>query len=158
MELFKLKSITKIRLLPDKSIYSQLSSILPCSSTFEAQGELHEDLDIALVDKIDGFVKPLLGDYEKTDRWFHNVSLCNGDGVRGISIDIEDVTNDLIIGLQGTLVGQHVDFCAFCNVYENHSSEDSIRIGALIIKSNEVVVSSEINSRFGVDSQLKFEK
>lgn len=92
---------------------------------FEAQGAEHSEIDLRLVEKIEGLLVPLLGQWEQTDRWFHQMDFY-GDGVRSIMFRRDVFPKELVFALQALLVGEHEPFAIVCTVVDQLLSSAAV--------------------------------
>ena len=87
-------------------------------SIFEAQGASHGDIDLRLIEKIENLLVPLLGRWEQSSKWFHQMDYY-GDGVRSLTIQRDSFPRDQLASLQALLVGEHEPFTILCIVTES---------------------------------------
>lgn len=130
----------------DDEFWSRLSSECTDESVFDQQGENHERIDLRLVDKIDAFFEPTLGEWESSTDWWHNID-CYGDGIRSVSINMEVLKADHFSALQELLVGEHEPFCILVQVHEDFHSDDDTKIGPVAIFAQKAMLSRRIAGR-----------
>jgi hypothetical protein len=82
-------------------------------TTFEAQGETHGDIDLRLVNSIEDLLVPILGRWENSDVWFHQLDFY-GDGVRSLTFRRAAFPYAQVKSLQQLLHGEHAPFCILC--------------------------------------------
>ena len=147
MEIFSLSSKSNVTVIPNDQLWSEIDSFVAPSTIFDEQGEAHEEIDIRLIEKIDAYLVPLLGDYEKTESWFHSM-LCNGDGIRAISLNQGSLSNEVILNLQAMLLGESVAFTILLNLHREYASNEDTKIGTLLICADKLVISKEVVSAY----------
>jgi hypothetical protein len=113
-------------------------------SVFEAQGKTHGEIDLRLVDRIENLLVPVLGPWEQTFRWFHQMDY-HFDGVRALMFRRDVLPRNLLPELQQLLVGEHEPFTILCTVTDQFESPLSETKGAraddyLALLSNKVLV------------------
>lgn len=101
----------------EEEFYRRLERLATPRAVFEAQGAEHSQIDMRLVDKIESLLVPLLGRWEQTDRWFHQMDYY-GDGVRSLMFRRDVFPRNQLHKLQALLVGEHQPFTILCMVIE----------------------------------------
>ncbi len=84
---------------------------------FEAQGTRHSEIDLRLVEKIEGLLVPLLGPWEQSDKWFHQMDFY-GDGVRALVFRRDLFPKSQVAALQALLTGEQKGFAILCTVVD----------------------------------------
>ena len=87
-------------------------------SIFEAQGASHGEIDLRLTERIENLLVPLLGRWEQSSKWFHQMDYY-GDGVRSLTFQRASFPRDQLTSLQALLVGEHQPFAILCIVTES---------------------------------------
>ncbi len=93
---------------------------------FDAQGDTHSEIDMRLVERIEGLLVPLLGQWEQSDRWFHQIDVY-GNGVRSLVFRRDIFPTEQVGALQALLTGEHEPFTVLCSVTDQMSSDDQLQ-------------------------------
>lgn len=99
----------------DTDFFMRLEKLQAPRVFFEAQGSSHGDIDLRLVQRIDDLLVPLLGPWEQSNQWFHQMDYY-GDGVRSLTFRRSAFPFAVVEALQGLLQGEHERFCILCAV------------------------------------------
>ena len=102
--------------------FRRLERMKPDRSVFDAQGDAHGDIDMRLTSRIEALLRPLLGKWEGSNAWFHQMDYY-GDGVRALTFRRDVFPRDLVPTLQAMLVGEHVAFTILCIVTDDLMDE-----------------------------------
>ena len=105
-----------------------------------------------LVEKIDSHLTPILGDWESSEIWWHNLAI-DGRGIRSLLFKESAFDPGFLDGLQRLLIGEHEPFCILRQVFESLGGDDDRRIGSVIILSDELVLSKPIAKKWTLVSQ-----
>ena len=97
----------------DTDFLLRLEKMQTPRATFEAHGEAHGDSDRRLVQSIEDLLVPILGRWEDSDDWFHQLDYY-GDGVRSLTFSRRAFPFDHVNSLQQLLHGEHAPFCILC--------------------------------------------
>jgi len=87
-------------------------------SVFESQGATHGEIDLRLAQKIEEVLVPVLGKWEQSSTWFHQLDYY-GDGVRSLTFRRSLFPRDRVAHLQALLVGEHEAFTILCIATES---------------------------------------
>jgi len=87
-------------------------------SVFDAQGDAHGDIDMRLTSRIEAHLRPLLGKWEGSTTWFHQMDYY-GDGVRALTFRRDIFPRQTVPSLQAMLEGEHSDFAILCIVTDD---------------------------------------
>jgi len=87
-------------------------------SIFEAQGDAHGEIDLRLAQKIEALLVPILGRWEQSSIWFHQLDYY-GDGVRSLTFQRDSFPRTHVAELQALLAGEHEPFAILCIVVES---------------------------------------
>ena len=87
-------------------------------AVFDAQGEAHGDIDLRLTGRIEELLRPLLGKWEGSGTWFHQMDYY-GDGVRALSFRRDVFPRSSLPALQALLTGEHEAFAIVCIVADD---------------------------------------
>lgn len=105
----------------DTDFFMRLEKLQAPRSVFEAQGGAHGDIDLRLVQLIEDLLVPVLGPWEQSDHWFHQMDYY-GDGVRSLTFRRSAFPFALIQSLQSLLCGEHERFCILCTASDQLAS------------------------------------
>lgn len=87
-------------------------------SVFDSQGPAHGEIDLRLVQKIEAVLVPLLGKWEQSSTWFHQLDHY-GDGVRSLVFRRPAFPAECLTQLQALLVDEHEPFAILCIATES---------------------------------------
>lgn len=87
-------------------------------SVFDAQGDEHGDIDMRLTSRIEEHLRPLLGKWEGSTNWFHQMDYY-GDGVRALTFRRDIFPRHSVPSLQAMLAGEHSAFTILCIVTDD---------------------------------------
>ncbi len=99
----------------EREFFRRYEKSLPSRAVFEAQGEAHGQIDLDLTGKLEDLLRPKLGPWEQSDRWFHQMDFY-GDGVRSLIFRRDLFPRAEIPAMRAMLVGDHADFTILCCV------------------------------------------
>jgi hypothetical protein len=116
-------------------------------SVFDAQGSRHAEIDLRLVESIESFLIPSLGQWEQSDCWWHQLD-CYGDGVRSLSFSADSFYPAYVPVFQRLLVGEHASFCILCQIHRSLTGVDDTKIGSLAIRSDRLLISYSLAEFF----------
>ena len=97
----------------ERDFFRRYESLLPSRAVFEAQGEAHGQIDLDLTRKLEDLLRPKLGAWEQSNRWFHQMDFY-GDGVRSLIFRRDLFPRAEIPVMRAMLVGDHADFTILC--------------------------------------------
>jgi hypothetical protein len=97
----------------EREFFRRYERRLPPRSIFDKQGEAHAELDLELTRKLEDLLRPKLGAWEQSDRWFHQMDFY-GDGVRSLIFRRNLFPSAEIPAMRALLVGVHADFTILC--------------------------------------------
>jgi hypothetical protein len=97
----------------DTDFFLRLEKLQTPRSVFESQGEMHGEIDLRLVQMIEGILVPILGRWEQSTHWFHQIDFY-GDGVRSLTFSRSAFPYEQVNSLQQLLRGEHEPFCILC--------------------------------------------
>ncbi len=129
-----------MRILSERDFRRMLDRDNPNQAVIEAQGDDHEDIDMRLVEKIDAYLAPILGDWESSEVWWHNLAV-HGHGIRSLLFSESAFDPGFIDTLQGFLTGEHEPFCILCQVFESLGDDDENRVGSIAIFHDHITLS-----------------
>jgi hypothetical protein len=109
----------------EKDFFHRLENVAPDRSIFDAQGGEHGNIDLRLVEKIERLLVPLLGNWEQTDRWWHQMDYL-GDGVRSLVFRRDLFPRSELPALQAILTGEHSEFTILCTVADALIDDETI--------------------------------
>ena len=93
-------------------------------SVFDAQGDDHGDIDMRLTSRIEEHLRPLLGKWEGSTIWFHQMDYY-GDGVRALTFRRDIFPRHSVPSLQAMLAGEHSAFTILCIVVDDMMADPS---------------------------------
>lgn len=141
--LFHRKYKDGVLIVSESEFWDRLESESTDRDFFDAQGDEHSEIDMRLVEKIEGYLVPIIGRWENPSNWFHQMDFY-GDGIRSLSFTWSFFKKEFIDELQGFLVGEHEPFCILCQFHEDINSLEDTKIGSLAIFSNRLMVSRKV--------------
>lgn len=112
-------------------------------SVFEAQGEKHGEIDLHLAENIESLLVPLLGPWERSEKWFHNLDFY-GDGVRSLLFRENDFPPQCIPQLQSLLCKDAAGFCIHIHICDKLSGDDIKTVGAVAIMRDRLVITKPL--------------
>ncbi len=124
----------------EPAFWNAFESFCAPRSIFDAQGGRHGEIDLRLVESIESFLIPVLGEWEASDDWWHQLD-CYGDGIRSLSFSADSFSPAYVPAFQRMLVGEHEPFCILCQIHRSLAGIDDTKIGALAIRSDRLLVS-----------------
>ena len=87
-------------------------------SVFDAQADAHGDIDMRLTSRIEEHLRPLLGKWEGSTMWFHQMDYY-GDGVRALTFRRDIFPRQAVPSMQARLAGEHSPFTILCIVTDD---------------------------------------
>lgn len=130
--------------------HTRFERMLTPRSLFEAQGAAHGDIDLRLVQSIEDLLVPLIGRWEASTKWFHQVDFY-GDGVRALTFSRSSFPYGHVRQLQSLLRGEHAPFCILCiatdRLTEGEAETDH---GYLGIFKDTLLATKNIASKIGL--------
>ena len=141
--LFQKKYKSGVLVVSEAELWDRLEGECTRREFFDAQGDEHCQIDMRLVTKIEEYLVPIIGQWENSDAWFHQMDFY-GDGIRALSFSLSVFRNDFIDYLQSLLVGEHEPFCILCKIHENLGGIEDTKIGTLVIFSNRLMLSRRV--------------
>lgn len=97
----------------DTEFFMRLDRLLTPRCIFDAQGTAHGEIDLRLAQSIERLLVPILGRWEQSDQWFHQLDFY-GDGVRSLTFSRGAFPFNQVRPLQQLLSGEHEPFCILC--------------------------------------------
>ena len=142
---------SRTRVLSERSLWRFLEEDDRNRAAIDAQGDAHEDIDMRLVEKIDSYLAPILGDWESSENWWHNLTV-DGHGIRSLLFAESAFDPQFIDQFQRFLDGEHEPFCILCQIFENLRDDGDSRIGSIIVLNDEVVISKPVAKKLALVS------
>ncbi len=133
-------TVRRVVTLTEPMFWSSLESFCAPRSVFDAQGDDHADIDLRLVDSIESFLVPTLGQWEQSDRWWHQLDFY-GDGIRSLSFAATSFSPSFVPAFQQFLFGEHEHFCILCQVSQSLGGTEDTKIGSLAVRADSLLVS-----------------
>ena len=99
----------------DTDFFLLLERLQTPRHVFDAQADEHEAIDARLARRIEALLVPLLGRWEQSSNWFHNLDYY-GDGIRSLTFSRRVFPSIQVQQLQRLLEGEHECFCLLCIV------------------------------------------
>ena len=109
----------------ENEFFRRLAKIYDSQSLEQAQGDHHQDIDLQLVKAIDNLLVPHLGQWEQSEKWFHNID-CYGDGIRSLTFRRDVFRHHFVSDLRALLSGEFDLFCIVCGVCESLFKSDAV--------------------------------
>jgi hypothetical protein len=109
----------------ENDFFRRLSKIYDPQPLMQAQGDHHQDIDLQLVTAIDNLLVPHLGQWEQSEKWFHNID-CYGDGIRSLTFRRDVFLHHFVADLRALLSGEFELFCIVCGLRENLLHSDAV--------------------------------
>lgn len=147
--LFSRAQESSIRILDEHRLWKFLDEDDRNREAIDAQGEEHEDIDMRLVEKIDSYLEPIIGDWESSKFWWHQL-MVDGHGIRSLLFTESIFDPKFIDELQRFLTGEHEPFCILCQIFESLGDDGDDRLGTIIIFSNEIVISKPLAGKLAL--------
>ena len=132
--------VTRIVKATDEEFWEALDDFTAPRHIFDAQGEAHAKFDMQLVESIEDVLIPVLGNWERSQRWWHQMDYY-GDGIRSLLFAAADFQPSFVPTLQRLLVGDQADFCILCQVMPTMDAPKESRIGTIAIRSDSLLIS-----------------
>jgi hypothetical protein len=111
-----------------ESFFREFERMKADRSVFNAQGAEHGDIDMRLTSRIEEHLRPLLGKWEGSTTWFHQMDYY-GDGVRALMFRRDIFPRHSLPSLQAMLAGDHSAFTILCIVTDDMTA-DSLETSA----------------------------
>lgn len=141
-------TVRRVVAATEPAFWSAFESFCAPRSNFDAQGSRHAEIDLRLVESIESFLIPLLGQWEQSDRWWHQLDHY-GDGVRSLSFSADSFSPAYVPAFQRLLVEEHESFCILCQISRSLEGVDDTKIGSLAIRSDRLLISYSLAEFFG---------
>jgi hypothetical protein len=132
-----------------KDFWKRFEDFSDSEAAVEAQGDAHERIDLRLVQRLEAFLVPILGQWENSDRWYHNLD-CHGDAVRSMLFLQKDFDPRYIVEFHKYLEGEHAAFCVLCQIYEKLGGGDGARVGCVAICADRILVDQALAQRWAM--------
>lgn len=110
----------------EHDFFLRLERLMPNRAAFESLGDQHGETDLRLVQKVEDTLVPVLGNWEQSTTWFHQMDYY-GDGVRSLTIERSSFPKEHLARLQKLLVGEHQLFTILCIVTDSLMSSEGER-------------------------------
>jgi hypothetical protein len=127
----------------DKDFWRQLPDFRTSDSVFDAQGEAHADLDLRLVERIESYLSPVLGQWEGSDSWWHQMDYY-GDGIRSLMFRTSAFQPHFVVALHGFLKEEHAEFCIVCQLHESITGDEDTKLGSIAICADKIMVTRPV--------------
>ena len=115
----------KVRELPNKdALAAAFFKAMTPRAYFDKQGKEHERIDLQLFEKIERLLVPKLGQWEQSNRWWHQTD-CDGNGTRQLMFSRSVFEVAFLSQLRNLLVHEHANFGILCSVYPDLGSKSS---------------------------------
>lgn len=129
----------RIHLVQDeKEFWHAVTKYSGPSSVFEDQGKEHGQIDLQLAEGIESVLVPLVGPWERSDKWFHNTDFYR-DGIRSLVFRFGDFPPQCIPDLRALLIGDAAAFCISVQFCSELMGKDVQTIGGIAIMQNDIV-------------------
>lgn len=128
--------------------WSMVKQLSGPSEVFDAQGDAHGEIDLALTEAIEDVLVPVVGAWEQSDVWYHNMDFY-GDGIRSLLFRSGDFPFQEIPKLQALLTGDAAAFCITVQICNRLLGEDIETVGALAITRCSVVITESLQPYVG---------
>lgn len=99
----------------EHDFFRRYERLLPSRSIFEQQGDEHWKIDLDLTGRLEDLLRPKLGAWEQSDRWFHQMDFY-GDGVRSLIFRRDLFPRADVPAMRALLTGHHAQFTILCCV------------------------------------------
>jgi hypothetical protein len=140
LSLFPPRQRPQIELVPtDKAFWQKLSKFRTPDSVFEAQGDEHGDIDMRLVESIESYLEPFLGQWEGSDTWWHQMDYY-GDGIRSLMFQASAFQPRFVPALHALLKGEHAELGIVCQLHESLTQDGDSKIGSIAICADKLMV------------------
>lgn len=127
-----------VRVVPSEDSYwSEIDGLKGSIEFFEGQGDTHGNIDGDLQDAIERILVPLVGPWERSEVWFHNLDFY-GDGVRQLTFRAGDFPWRAVNALQKLLAAEAARFCISVHFTDTLESNGKW-LGSLGILQHELV-------------------
>lgn len=119
------------------------------SEVFDAQGDAHGEIDLALSNAIEDILVPVVGPWEQSGVWFHSMDFW-GDGIRSLIFRKGDFPFHLIPKLQALLVGDAAAFCITVQICNRLLGDGIETVGAIALTRGHIVVTEALKSEIKI--------
>lgn len=144
LDLFPLGQRPKIEVVDtDDEFWRKIERFCAPRSVFDEQGDAHADIDLRLVERIEAYLRPILGGWEESERWWHQMDFY-GDGIRSLMFRRVDFEPRFVVGLHELLSGEHHMFCIVCQIHELFKGEADTKVGSIAIRSEGIMVTRPV--------------
>lgn len=109
----------------ENEFFRRLAKIYDSQPLMQAHGDHHQDIDLQLVTAIGNLLAPYLGQWEQSEKWFHNIDFY-GDGIRSITFRRDVFRHHFVADLRALLSGEFELFCIVCGLCENLLHSDVV--------------------------------
>ncbi len=151
LSLFPLRQRPKIEVVPTDGVFwKMLPGFRTPDAVFEAQGNEHGEIDLRLVERIESYLEPRLGQWEGSDTWWHQMDYY-GDGIRSLMFKASAFQPRFVPALHAFLTGEHAQFCIVCQLYESLTQDGGSKLGSIGICAGKLMVNRAIALRIGED-------
>ncbi len=140
-------TVRRVVAATEPAFWNAFESFCAPRPVFDAQGSGHAEIDLRLVYSIESFLTPMLGPWEQSDRWWHQLD-CYGDGVRSLSFSADVFSPAYVPAFQRLLVGEHESFCILCQIHQSLAGREDTKIGSLAIRSGRLLISCSLDEFF----------
>ena len=127
----------------DKEFWKKLSGFCAPGAVFDAQGDGHGNIDLRLVEHIESYLTPILGAWEGSDIWWHQMDFY-GDGIRSLTFRTSVFQPRFVVELHGLLKGEYSDFCIVCQIHESISGDEDTKLGSIAIRAEKIMASRPV--------------
>ena len=140
LSLFPTRQRPQIEVVPtDKVFWQKLQGFRAPDLVFEAQGDEHGEIDLRLVESIESYLEPILGQWEGSDTWWHQMDFY-GDGIRSLMFQTAAFQPRFVPALHGLLKGEHAQFCIVCQLHESLTQDSDSKLGSIAICADKLMV------------------
>jgi hypothetical protein len=122
----------------DKDFWKKISRFCAPVSVFDAQGDDHGNIDLRLVRHIESYLIPVLGAWERSDIWWHQMDVY-GDGVRSLIFRTSAFKPRFVVDLHSLLKGEHADFCIVCQIHDSIRGDEDTKLGSIAIRAEKIM-------------------
>jgi len=102
----------------EDDFFARFERMSPPRSVFAGQMDQHAEADLRLVGRIEELLVPLLGQWERSTAWFHQLDF-HGDGVRSLTFRRDIFPRGEVQALQALLADEHAQFTILCSCSES---------------------------------------
>ena len=127
----------------DKAFWQKLPTFRTPDSVFEAQGDEHGEIDLRLVESIESYLEPILGQWEGSESWWHQMDFY-GDGIRSLMFQTAAFRPRFVPALHALLKGEHAKFCIVCQLHASLTQDDDSKLGSIAICADKLMVNRAV--------------